>query len=151
MAYCATTQFCPHLNLNGVGNSLLVSKAINSRVLATNAVTTAKILNFKITTAKLATSGVTNAKIANATINIGGATSGAALGKLNAKYKSVLTKASNTAVFVTHGLGRTPVGYLVFAPDKAGTFYRGSTSYLRATHVVVKVQLQSVAANMMIW
>ena len=66
--YGATNPFCPRLNDTGVGNSLLVSKSVNSRVLATNAVTTVKIRNFNITTAKLATSAVTTAKIKNNTI-----------------------------------------------------------------------------------
>jgi len=191
MPYGATNPFCPRLNDTGVGNSLLVSQSVNSRVLATNAVTTVKIANFKITTAKLATSAVTtakiannavtagkvlagaitnaklganavtaakinanavtNAKILNAIIGMGNANSGSTAGKLNGIYKTFITNVSNTAVLVTHGLGRTPVGYFVFAPNKAGVVYRGSTNYLRASHVVIKSTLATVAGTMIVW
>jgi hypothetical protein len=150
MGYCATTQFCPYLNLNGVGNSLLVSKAVNSRVLATNAVTTAKVLNYKITTAKLATSAVTNSKILNANIGLGSGNSGSTAGKLNAKYKTFAFTATGTLLQVTHGLGRTPVGYLVFAPSKAGVVYRATTAYLKATQIWVKCNA-TVAGTFLIW
>ena len=170
MNYGTTNPFCPFLNDNGVKNSLLVSKAVNTRVLATNAVTTAKIrdfkistsklatsavttakiANFKLTTAKLATSAVTNAKILNANIGMGSANTGSTAGKLNAKYKTFAFAATGTLMQVTHGLGRTPVGHLVIAPSKAGVVYRGSTNYLRATQIYVKCNA-TVAGTFLIW
>ena len=150
MNYGTTNPFCPFLNDNGVKNSLLVSKAVNTRVLATNAVTTAKIRDFKISTSKLATSAVTNAKILNANIGMGSANTGSTAGKLNAKYKTFAFAATGTLMQVTHGLGRTPVGHLVIAPSKAGVVYRGSTNYLRATQIYVKCNA-TVAGTFLIW
>lgn len=207
MPYGATSPFCPRLNDTGVGNSLLVSKSVNSRVLATNAVTTvkirnfnittaklatsavttskiknntitnaklatgvivstgwvclsgniiadavttAKVLNYNITTAKLATSAVTNAKVLKGSLNIGGATSGATAGFLNAKYKTFAFTATGTLMQVTHGLGKTPVGFLVFNQSKPGVVYRGSTNYLRATQVYVKCNA-TVAGTLLIF
>lgn len=150
MPFGATNPFCPRLNDTGVGNSLLVSKSVNSRVLATNAVTTIKIRNFNITTAKLATNAVTNAKVLNANIGLGTATTGTGFGKLNAKYKTFTFTATGVVLQVTHGLGRTPVGYLVIAPSKAGVVYRGSTNYLRATQIYVKCNA-TVAGTMIVW
>ena len=150
MPFGATSPFCPRLNDTGVGNSLLVSKSVNSRVLSTNAVTTIKILNYKITTAKLATSAVTNAKVLNANIGMGSANTGSTAGKLNAKYKTFTFTATGTLMQVTHGLGRTPVGYLVLNPSKPGVVYRGSTNYLRTTQLFVKCNA-TVAGTLLIW
>jgi hypothetical protein len=102
-----------------------------------------------VETADIATSAVTEAKIADATIGLGGATHGVAAGKLDAIYASKATATVDVAVNITHGLGRTPVGYALVSSDKAANAYDGGTH--TATHLKVKCDVTTVVGKYLIW
>ncbi len=102
-----------------------------------------------IAASHIATNSVIEAKIADATIGLGGGTSGVAMGKLDAIIAEGSTNTANAEVTVTHGLGRAPVGYLLVGCDLACNVYDSAAH--TATHLKIKCDVASVVYSLMIW
>lgn len=51
---------------------------------------------------------------------------------------------------VAHGLGKVPTGYIIYEQDKAGSLYKGSTSWTK-TNIYLKCNVASVAFKAIIF
>jgi len=92
-----------------------------------------------------------NSDIADAIIGLGTAADGTAAGKLNAKYQVYTSNATPDAEdTIAHGLGRTPVGFIVIDKDKAGDIYDGGTAWTD-TNIYLKCAVASVTATVLVF
>jgi len=130
----------------GVTATKIATGAVATAKIAAGAVSKAKIAALAVSTAKVATGAITNAKVGNGTLSLGSLTDGSNLGKLNAVVQRFTTAASNTIVSVAHGLGRTPVGWIVLWQNKAANLYQGTTAWAGATNARIMMDQQTVAA-----
>jgi len=130
----AQTRFKSKIDVN----SLVVNSSIT---LAGSQVTTAAIQN----------SAVTNSKLAGGAVGMGSGTHGVVTGKLDAIMASVTTATLNITTIVTHGLGRTPIGFLAVAQDKAANFYKSRATMATSTHLWVDCDTTTVVAKLLIF
>jgi hypothetical protein len=120
----STLGFCPRIDRYGITSNLIGTSAVQSK--------------------HIKASAVTNAKVAAGTLSLGGATSGAVFGKINAVYKSrVIMKA---ATIVTTGLGRKAVGYFQINPLTSTRIMRATTATTWTTTAHIKLN-SSVVTN----
>jgi len=84
-------------------------------------------------------------------VPLGDASDGSIAGNLKAKYKAYTTNGiADTEDTVAHGLGRTPVGFLVVDKDKAGDVYDGGTAWTD-TNIYLKCSVATVAIVILVW
>ena len=82
---------------------------------------------------------------------LGDATDGSTVGELNAKYQVVAdTGNADTEFTVAHGLGRTPVGFLVVNANKAGYVYDSGSAW-GSTNILLKASAANMAITLMIF
>ena len=122
--------FCPYINANGLASALIRTGGVAKRHIGANA--------------------VTNAKIASGTINLGTGTDGANVGRLDAKFVTC-TFTATTAVSVTHGLGRIPIGYIPIWLSAKGATVRLATTAASALATTVIHIRPSATCNAKLW
>jgi len=89
--------------------------------------------------------------LADLSITLGDASDGSPVGKLDARYQVYTTNATpDTEDTIAHGLGRTPVGYVVVCKDKAGDVYKGTTAW-DGTNIYLKCSIASVAVTILVF
>lgn len=156
-AFSGSKPFCPHIGREGIQARDIATGVLTSGLIATGAITktkigalavsTSKVMTGAITKPKLAVLSVSNAKIVTGTISMGAGTHLALVGKLDARFVSALTAATNSNTVVSHGLARPPIGFEVLSQDKSCMIYDGTTAHtttllnFRATQSSVTVKL----------
>lgn len=112
--------------------------SVTTSKIAFRAVTTPKINNGAVKTEKIANNAVRTAKIGRGQVTLGNAADNSLAGKLAGKYQVVSnTETANTTFTVAHGLGRTPVGFIVVNTDTATTVYDAGTAWT-ATNIFLR-------------
>jgi hypothetical protein len=140
----------PKIAAYAVTNAKIGTNAVSKEKIAANAVTNAKIGTNAVSKEKIAANAVTNAKIASGTISLGSGVDGANVGRLNAKYVTC-TFAGTTAQAVTHGLGRTPIGYIpVWLRGKTASIRLATTAASAMTASVIHIR-PSATCVAMLW
>lgn len=82
---------------------------------------------------------------------LGDGSDGSALGFLGAKYKAVAdTGTVDTEFAVAHGLGRTPVGFLVANKDQPADVYDSGTAW-DGTNIYLKCSAANAALLLIIF
>lgn len=83
-------------------------------------------------------------------IRFGTATDGYRGENLSGGFKTLTSSAvADSEETIAHGLGATPVGFLVLRQDKAGSFYDSGTAY-DATNIYIKCSTATVTATLFI-
>ena len=86
-----------------------------------------------------------------ASISLGTGADGTLAGKLGGIYQVLTTSATPDAEnTIAHGLGRTPIGYVVVKSDKAGDVYTGTTGW-GTTNIYLKATVASMAVTILIF
>ena len=107
----------------------IANLSVGTGKLATNAVSTVKVLDYNISTQKIATNAVTTGKVLNGNLSLGAGTHLGNLGVIDGSYVSILMVTAGANHVVSHGLGRTPQGFLQISANKAAFAYNGTTAH----------------------
>ncbi|MCE5199812.1 MAG: hypothetical protein ABFD54_08895 [Armatimonadota bacterium] len=82
---------------------------------------------------------------------MGDGSDGSLAGGLDAIYQNYTTNATpDTEDTIAHGLGRTPVGFVVVSIDKAGMVYKGVTAW-DGTNLYLKCSITSASVTILIF
>lgn len=68
---------------------------------------------------------------------------------VSGSFQVVTTAGADTEVTIAHGLGATPIGFIVLRQDKSASFYDSGTAY-DATNIYIKCSVATVTATLFV-
>jgi hypothetical protein len=85
---------------------------------------------------ELMSNGLDRMNAARGGFSLGEGNSGEFAGNIDGRYITFTSTTANIDIPLTHGLGRTPIGYLVVSRSNAGTIYDSTTVWNSASMYV---------------